>query len=180
MLRGGADDAYWYTWFDGSAWHSHFLAAAGSALSAAGPYYTGLVALDPADPWHVVISTDLDPRTGAPLVSAADGRRHHELFGGVTTDGGASWAWTPITTDSVVDNVRPVIPVWDADHVALVWLRDRYTTYDDYDLDVVAVVADVWAIRPVRPDATTTTPGARAGASVAPRSGARRRSCRRR
>jgi BNR repeat-containing family member len=177
--RSAADDTYWYAWFDGSAWHSHFLAGAGSALSRAEPYYTGLVALDPADPRHVVISTDLDPRNGAKLVSATDGRRHHELFGGVTSDGGANWAWTPITIDSVVDNVRPVIPVWDADHVALVWLRGRYTNYDDYDLDVVAVVADLWAIRPVQPDATTAAL-ARTGASVAPRSGARRRSCRRR
>jgi hypothetical protein len=133
---------YYYARFDGSDWRSHFLAHAGSALTANEPSYTGLVALDPADPSRVFISTDADPVTGAPLISAGDDRRHHELFEGVSTDGGTTWTWTAVTADSTADNIRPIVPVWDADHTAVLWLRGSYTGYHDYDLDVVGLVTE--------------------------------------
>ena len=63
------------------------------------------------------------PATGAPLVSDRDGRPHHELFDGRTTDGGATWSWTPVTEHSTVDNLRPIIPRWPGDRTALLWLR---------------------------------------------------------
>jgi len=111
-------DEYWYARSDGAAWRAHFLAHAGSALYAGEAYYTGLVALDPADPGRVVASTDVHPATGAPLISAADGELHHELFEGSTTDGGAAWEWAAITADSTVDNLRPIVPIWDGDQSA--------------------------------------------------------------
>ena len=90
----------------------------------------------------MVVSTDVHPETGVPLISAADGQQHHELFEGITTDGGATWHWTTITADSTVDNLRPIIPVWDSDQRVLLWLRGVYTKYTDYDLDVVAIITD--------------------------------------
>jgi hypothetical protein len=131
---------YYYARFDGTQWHAHEMADAGSSLYEAEAAYTGLVALDPHDPSRVVISTDVDPTDGSPAVSRSDGRRHHELFEGRTVDGGVTWSWTPITSDSTVDNIRPIIPVWDESHTALLWLRGTYTTYQDFDLDVVALV----------------------------------------
>ena len=88
----------------------------------------------------MIISTDRHPTTGTPLVSASDGRRHHELFEGTTADGGASWAWRALTVNSAADNIRPLVPTWDREHSALLWLRGRYTNYRDYDLDVVGII----------------------------------------
>jgi hypothetical protein len=128
---------YYYARYDGRTWRVHRLADAGAALYPEEPFYTGLVALHPNDPDRVFVSTDVDPRTGALLVSATDGRPHHELFEGVTVDGGTTWRWSAITADSTVDNVRPIVPSGDPGRTVLLWLRGTYTTYQDYDLDVV-------------------------------------------
>ena len=137
----GTQAHYYYARTDGTTWRVYPLAPAGTPLSEEEPFYTGLVALDPHDPNHLFISTDIDPRTGAPLVSARDHRRHHELFEGRSDDGGTTWSWIPLTADSTVDNIRPVVPIWHSDYVALTWLRGTYTTYRNYDLAVVAVVS---------------------------------------
>ena len=153
-----AGNDYWYSWFDGATWRSHFLAPAGSALYRGQSFYTGLVALDPGDPGRVVVSTDVHPKTGVPLISAADGQQHHELFEGITPDEGATWRWTAITADSTADNLRPIIPIWDGDQRALLWLRGVYTKYTDYDLDVVAIITD-------RRNVTAAATGAASAAS---------------
>ena len=94
----------------------------------------------PNDPSRVVVSTDVDPVAGAPLISGRDGQQHHELFAGRTADDGATWTWAAITADSDADNLRPLIPRWPGDDSALLWLRGAYHDYRDYDLDVVALV----------------------------------------
>ena len=104
------------------------------------PHYTGLIALHPHNPDRVFVSTDVHPSTGDPLVNARDGRRHHVLFEGGTTDGGRTWTWRAATVDSAADNIRPIVPIWDSEHTALLWLRGTYTNYKNYDLDVVALV----------------------------------------
>jgi hypothetical protein len=95
--------------------------------------YTGLGALDPRDPNIVYVSTPIDPRDESDLGV-------HEIFKGSTSDGGATWTWTPITFNSEMDNLRPTVPVWDADHTALVWMRGTYRSMFDYDLDIVAII----------------------------------------
>ena len=71
------------------------MAPAGTALYPDEFDYTGLVALDPADPRRVFISTDVHPASGQALVSRRDRQRHHELFQGETADGGATWTLQP-------------------------------------------------------------------------------------
>jgi hypothetical protein len=137
---GPSEHRYFYARFDGTAWRAQFMAHAGSELYPAERHYTGLVALDPHDPERVFISTNVHPATGAPLISTRDHRQHHELFQGVTLDSGRSWTWTAATADSTVDNIRPIVPVWDAHHTALLWLRGTYTSYHHYDLDVVGII----------------------------------------
>jgi hypothetical protein len=124
--RGGMDHRYYYGRWDGSAWHVHEMAYAGTRLYPGEDDYTGLVALDPNDPGVAYISTDADPSTGAPLISSADRRRHHELFRGTSRDSGATWTWEPITANSTVDNLRPVVPKWDDPRTALAWMRGTY------------------------------------------------------
>jgi BNR repeat-containing family member len=130
---------YYYGRFDGSTWHVHRMAYAGSALSVAHRDYTGLAAIDPREPSRVYVSTDVDPGTGVPLISGRDQRRHFEIFAGVTDDGGATWAWSPFTADSTVDNIRPIVPESETG-MAVLWLRGTYRDYKRYDLDVVGVL----------------------------------------
>lgn len=134
---GGQDHRYHYARWDGARWRVHEMARAGTKLYAGEDDYTGLAALDPHDPDTVFIATNADPATGAPLVSATDGRRHWEIFSGVTRDGGASWSWTPITRDSTQDNLRPVIPQWSGGPRIVLWARGDLKSYTDYRLDIV-------------------------------------------
>jgi hypothetical protein len=137
---GGQDHRYHYARFDGSAWQVHEMAFAGTRLYAGEDDYTGLVALDPDAPKIVVVSTNADPATGEPLISRADGERHHELFRGTTDDGGETWKWAAITHDSPADNLRPVIPANPGGDRVLLWCRGVLTSYGDYRLDVCALV----------------------------------------
>lgn len=111
----------------------------GPQLYSSQPEYTGLVALDPIDGGHAVISTDADPTTGAPQVSGTDGRRHFELYDGRRQPDG-SYRWTPLTAHSQVENIRPVLAVDPGGARALIWLRGRYTISSDFDMRVVGVV----------------------------------------
>jgi hypothetical protein len=137
--QGGLDHRFGYARWDGERWTAHEIAHAGTRLYAGEDDYTGLGALDPDFPDVVYLSTDADPVTGAPLVSAADGRRHRELFRGVTLDGGASWSWRALTRDSTADNLRPIVPARDGGRTALLWLRGELRTYTDYDLEIVGL-----------------------------------------
>jgi hypothetical protein len=139
--RGGMDHRYYYGRWDGSAWYTHEMAYAGTRLYAGEDDYTGLVALDPNDPGVVYISTDADPRTGVPLESSADHRRHHELFRGTSPDAGRTWRWEPITANSTVDNLRPIVPKWDDKRTALVWLQGTYrNNRGEWSTAVVAMI----------------------------------------
>lgn len=136
----GQDLRYRYARWDGKTWSDAEIAHAGSRLYKGEDDYTGNIALDPDDPGTVYISTNADPVTGKPLQSRADGKRHWELYRGVIRDGGKRWAWTPLTRDSVVDNIRPIVPKWPGDRTALLWLRGAYRAYTDYDLSVLALI----------------------------------------
>lgn len=124
--QGGFDHRFHFARWDGSAWHSNEIAYAGVRLYPGEDDYTGLAAIDPRNTNVIYISSDADPKTGKPLISSADGKRHYELFRGETTDRGATWTWTPITANSTMDNLRPIVPKWDAPRTALVWMRGKY------------------------------------------------------
>jgi hypothetical protein len=109
------------------------LAKACAYLYAAQVDYTGLAALDPNDPNRLFISTRIDPRTQEYMP-------HYEIFQGNTPNGGANWTWTPITYNSTVDNVRPIVPKWDANHTALLWMRGVYSSFTNYNLNVVGLI----------------------------------------
>jgi hypothetical protein len=139
--KGGLDIRFHYGRWDGKAWQTSQMAYAGARLYAGEDDYTGLAVFDRNDLNVVYISTDADPVTGKPLVSAADQRRHHELFRGTTADAGKSWRWQPITANSAEDNLRPVVPRWDDARTALVWMRGSYrNNRGDWTTAVVATV----------------------------------------
>ena len=127
-----ADHRFFYARFNGTSWAVNELAKAGGFLYPAEDDYTGLAALDPHHPDRVFISTRIDPRDDALLA-------HYEIFEGVTADAGENWTWTPITFGSTFDNLRPIVPAWDDDHTALLWMRGKYTAYTNYDLNIVGL-----------------------------------------
>lgn len=137
----GADHRYRYARWTGTRWVDSEIARAGSQLYRGEDDYTGLITLDPEDPRTVYISTNADPVSGQPLVSKADGKRHWEIFRGVTRNDGAAWKWTAVTKNSTADNIRPVVPIWKNKRYALLWLRGTLRTYTDYDLSVVGFIA---------------------------------------
>jgi hypothetical protein len=126
------DHRFFYARFNGISWNVHELAKAGGYLYSPENDYTGLVALDPSDPNRLFISSKTDPRTDITMP-------HYEIFEGTTSDDGASWSWQPITFNSTIDNLRPIVPKWDDEHTALLWLRGTYSTYTDYNLSVVGL-----------------------------------------
>lgn len=137
--RYGKDHRYYYGRWNGDRWLVSEIAYAGTSLYTQESDYTGLGALDPHDPNQVVISTNANPRTGEPLISKADGQRHWELFRGTTRDDGRTWSWSPITSDSTADNLRPNIPAWSGSQRLTLWTRGTLRSYTDYRLDVIAL-----------------------------------------
>jgi hypothetical protein len=164
----------WYARFDpvAGAWTSTETAKAGARLFASEQDYTGLGALDPRDPDTIFISTEVSPIDDTAT-------NQHEIYKGVTTDQGATWTWTALTANSVHDNLRPIVPAWDAQHTALLWWRGSHTNSIVRDTAVVGLLladdesvsaftyVDATAANTTRADGTPlpTTTGGAAGAA---------------
>jgi hypothetical protein len=141
--ESGRDHRYHYARWDGSQWIEHEIAFAGSRLYPKEDDYTGLIALHPDDVTQVYFSTNVEPTTGKPLISGADGKQHYEIFHGVTSDGGKSWKFEAVTKNSTLDNIRPTVPKWGKEgkgRTAVLWLRGKLETYTQYQLQVVALI----------------------------------------
>lgn len=136
----GQDHRYHYARWDGRKWHDYEIAFAGTRLYAGEDDYTGNICLHPDRLDAVFISTDADPVSGEPLISEADGHRHYEIFRGQTSDEGATWTWKPVTRNSSVDNLRPIVPAWKRERTALLWYRGTYQTFRNYQTQVVALI----------------------------------------
>jgi hypothetical protein len=127
---------YYYTKWNGTSWQTNRMGFAGSPLYNGENDYAGLAALVPADPNTVFVSTNYRPDTDAALA-------HWEIFKGVTSDGGATWAWSQITSNSTMDNVRPEVAMIDSTQYALVWMRGTYTAYNNFNTAAVTVIMTV-------------------------------------
>ncbi|GAB3237288.1 hypothetical protein GCM10027447_36350 [Glycomyces halotolerans] len=114
----------------GGRWSVHQLAEAGPGLLPHEQDYTGLVAIDPYDLDSVYASTPIDPRDGTWL-------ERWEIFHARTGDGGSTWRWDPVTEDSEVDNLRPIVAPGDPGRVPLLWFRGSMTASQHYDCEVV-------------------------------------------
>jgi hypothetical protein len=125
-----------YFRFDGKAWKGTYLVKAGPKLYETEEDYIGAGALHPDDPRTIFISSTYDPRDDKTQTSK------REIYQGTTCDNGATWQWTPITKDSTVDNIRPIVPKWDGKHTALVWMKGSYSTAQSYQMQIVGLVAE--------------------------------------
>ena len=140
--EGGLDIRYHFARWTGQVWEESEIAFAGRRLYPREDDYSGLVALYPGRPEVLYISTDADPATGEPLVSRTDGQRHYEIFQGEKRKGHEVWKWTPLTSNSTVDNLRPIIPSPVNGRTALLWLRGEYRTYTDYSQSVAGIILE--------------------------------------
>jgi hypothetical protein len=98
--------------------------------------YTGNAALVPGDPSTIYISTPYDPRdpSGATFTTS------YEIYKGMTGDGGMNWSWSAITENSVVDNLRPIVPDPHGGDPTVLWFRGTYTTAQSINAAVVGIV----------------------------------------
>jgi hypothetical protein len=99
------------------------------------------MAIDPEDPRVVYISSnaanpfavgDLD---NVPLSA----NERYELWRGVTLDGGLTFTWTPVTTGSAANNIRPIVPENHGLTKHLLWINGTYTSYTNYSTKVLGV-----------------------------------------
>lgn len=121
-------------------WEKHEVARMGNRLYRGSDVseqdYTGAAALVPGDPSTIYISTPYDPRDA----SGGTFTTSYEIYKGVTGDGGVNWSWTAITENSVVDNLRPIVPDPHGGDVSVLWFRGTYTTAHAIDAAVVGIV----------------------------------------
>ena len=118
------DHRFLYAHWHRSEWTIEPLARAGGYLYPSEWDYTGLAALDPADPSRVVVSTPIDPRDPRPTAT-------YGLYAGLRDDDG-HWEWSALTPEDGADDLRPIL-VGGRARTALVWMRGRYRSYTDWE-----------------------------------------------
>ncbi|MGN6436038.1 MAG: BNR-4 repeat-containing protein [Agriterribacter sp.] len=124
---------YHYAVYNNNKWTDHLLIHSGSwfpedveGKKQREENYSGGMTLDPQNPATVYFSHDIN---GV-----------FELSKATTNDIGKTWKITPITRNSKLNNVRPVIPGYKSrnDTTVLLWMRFRkYVHFTDYDSDIV-------------------------------------------
>ncbi|MEP6662479.1 MAG: LamG-like jellyroll fold domain-containing protein, partial [Verrucomicrobiota bacterium] len=136
---------YYYARWTGTIWQKRFIAHAGRPLYQSEDDYAGGICLDPNNANTIYISSnaqnpfDLSSTTTVPLRSS----QRYELYRGTTSDGGLTFSWTQITTNSAVDNLRPYIPRGQSvTNPAVIWFRGTYNTYTSYTCEVVGLFPD--------------------------------------
>ncbi len=134
--------AFFFCRYDGTNWSSTYLCQAGTKLYSSEADYVGLGSLSPNDPNTIFLSTKYDPRAVQYGVKDTNQPASvwHEIWKGVTTNHGASFAWTPITQNSTHDNLRPIVPAWNANNLALLWFRATYNSAQSIDGALVGLV----------------------------------------
>lgn len=137
LYLSNSDHRYRMAYWNGEAWIDREVAFAGSNLYKDESSYTGLITLDPTDPRNVFISTDVDPITGKDF-----GGQHNIYYARVEAgDDINTINWVRLTESTSATNIRPVVVSGDG-YWVLMWLRGRYTTYSNYDLDVAGIVKE--------------------------------------
>jgi len=132
---------YYYARWTGTEWQRRFIAHGGRGIYSAEDDYGGGIAIDPDNPNVIYISTNaenpfrLDDIYTVPLNT----NERYEIWRGVTSDGGRTFRWEPITSESSQDNLRPFVPKGHGYDRSVLWLRGQYRSYTNFDTEVVGV-----------------------------------------
>ncbi|MDR2981726.1 MAG: BNR repeat-containing protein, partial [Puniceicoccales bacterium] len=144
-VRTGSGDSlsnrifYYYARYDdvGKQWKKQFIAKAGRPLYSSEGDYAGGIALDPANPDVVYISTnsaapfDLTDVTANPLST----NERYEIWRGVRNAEG-NFDWTPVTENSAKDNLRPYVPRNSPYGQSLIYFSGTYASYASVSAEV--------------------------------------------
>lgn len=140
---------YYYARWTGTNWQKRFIAHAGRPLHETEDDYAGGICVDPHDPSVVYLSSNAaDPFNLATLNAPLRPNERYELYRGVTADEGLTFSWTALTTNSVVDNLRPYVPRHGQGAPAVIWFRGSYSTYNVFNCSVVALLTNETRLRP--------------------------------
>lgn len=135
------DHRYFFARQHRGKWHVNHMAYAGGYFGRQDqPDYTGLASVDPSNPDVVFISADVDPVSGEPLVSTATGKPQFEIFMGKTRNFGKTWQWVPLTKNSTVDNIRPIVPRWEEGKSLVLWMSGNYPSFYVYDTEILGLI----------------------------------------
>jgi BNR repeat-containing family member len=141
--NSGLDDRiyYYYARWTGTNWQKRFIAHAGRPLYVAEDDYAGGICLDPQNPSVIYISSNAeDPFNLADTTNVTlRANNRYEIWRGVTGDGGVTFAWTQITTNSTADNLRPYIPRRNGGEPCVIWFRGTYSSYTSYACSIVGL-----------------------------------------
>ncbi len=156
---------YYYARWDGSQWLRKFIAHAGRGIFSTEDDYGGGMCIDPENPNVVYLSSNVaDPFELSTLAPALNpNNERYELWRGVTSDGGLTFAWTPVTTNSAQDNLRPYVPRRNGGEPCVLWFRGNYPGYTSYSTAVVGLFTTAV---PTPPPPPPPPPGAITGAVV--------------
>ncbi len=113
-------------------WSQKKIALAGTHLYDREQHYAGGITIDPQNTNRVYISANVHPVTGQQL-------EHYHIYEGVRNVETGLWSWKSVTPYANEDNIRPTV-LRNKDHQVLLWLRGRYTTYTDFDMEIVGLV----------------------------------------
>lgn len=144
---------YYYARWTGTEWRKKFIAQAGRGIYGAESDYGGGMCLDPDDPRVIYLSTNaaspFSLQNISPVPLAPNAR--YEIWRGFTPDGGETFTWTPITSNSTANNLRPIVPPGHGRSEFLLWFNGTYNTYVNFSCQVLARIGaqlqtfDAWA-----------------------------------
>ena len=132
---------YHYARWTGSAWQSTFIAHGGRGIYSSEDDYGGGMSIDPQDPRIVYISSnaanpfDLTEINQVPLAV----NERYEIWRGITLNGGLTFTWSPVTSNSPQDNLRPIVPENHGLSKHLLWLQGTYASYTNYSTKVMGI-----------------------------------------
>jgi hypothetical protein len=159
---------YYYARWTGTNWQKRFIAHAGRPLYSAEDDYAGGICIDPQNPDVIYLSSNAgDPfnladTTNVPLRA----NERYELWRGITADGGLTFNWTQITTDSTVDNLRPYVPRRNGGEPCVIWFRGTYAAYTSYSCSIVGLFTSAIPTVPEPPKITYVDATAGAGGNT--------------
>ncbi|MEO7298011.1 MAG: LamG-like jellyroll fold domain-containing protein [Verrucomicrobiota bacterium] len=131
---------YYYARWTGTNWQKRFIAQAGRPIYTPEDDYAGGLCIDPKNPNVIYISSNAaNPFDLSNLTNVAlRANERYELYRGVTTNGGLTFSWSTVTTNSAQDNLRPYIPR-NSPSPTVIWFAGNYTTYSSYNTAVVGL-----------------------------------------
>lgn len=122
---------YYYARWAGRNWQKRFIAHAGRPLYDTQRDYAGGISLDPVRPDVVYLASNAAEPFNTGNISHVPLRANdrYEIYRGVTANGGLTFTWQLVTTNSAVDNLRPYVPRRNPYPVGVLWLGGTYTSY---------------------------------------------------